>query len=151
MYGVIDFDRNIDLVSESFHATIIEKRIRIIRHINLARTFSSFAPVVRLIFQNLIENSIHFTRTDPEINIRVSENTGVLIIEIADNGEGILAEFQNRIFEMYFRANEKSKGNGLGLYIVKKAVEKLGGTISFVSRLDEGSTFTVTLPFEHKV
>ena len=58
---------------------------------------------------------------------------------------------QHRIFEMYFRANEKSKGNGLGLYVVKKSVEKLGGTISFVSQVGVGSTFIVLLPFEQKV
>ena len=65
-------------------------------------------------------------------------------MEVQDNGEGIPEEFKDRIFEMYFRANERSKGNGLGLYIVKKAVEKLGGTIGLKSELYTGSTFTIS-------
>ena len=53
-------------------------------------------------------------------------------IEIQDNGQGIAKELQDQIFDMYYRANERSKGNGLGLYIVKKAVEKLDGAISVI-------------------
>ena len=64
-------------------------------------------------------------------------------MEIQDNVEGILPEYQERMFEMYFRANERSKGNGLGLYIVKKAVEKLGGTITVASELHQGSSFSI--------
>jgi signal transduction histidine kinase len=60
---------------------------------------------------------------------------------------GIQEEYQSKIFEMYYRGNDKSKGNGLGLYIVKKAVDKLRGNISFRSVEKGGTAFTVTLPF----
>jgi hypothetical protein len=55
-------------------------------------------------------------------------------------------EYKSRIFDMYFRANERSKGNGLGLYIAKKAVEKLNGKIRVISTYLEGSIFTIELP-----
>jgi signal transduction histidine kinase len=71
------------------------------------------------------------------------------VIVIEDNGQGIAAEYQERVFDMYFRGSERSKGNGLGLYIVKKAVEKLNGTIRLETSFGAGSVFTIILPL-HK-
>jgi signal transduction histidine kinase len=70
-------------------------------------------------------------------------------LEVEDNGQGIDPQFQDRIFDMYFRGNERSKGNGLGLYIVKKAVEKLNGQVTFTSVYGKGSTFSVSFPTNH--
>lgn len=150
VYGEIDFDRKIDHVCELLHSSIIDKRVKIVRQVKLERLFYSYPAIIEIIIQNIIENAIYYTRQDPEIIIRIEDQQRTLKIEIGDNGEGIAPEFQNRIFEMYFRANEKSKGNGLGLYIVKKAVDKLGGVISFTSRRGEGTVFTVNLPFDQK-
>ena len=58
-----------------------------------------------------------------------------------------LVKIQN-LHKVYFRGSERSKGNGLGLYIVKKAVEKLHGTVAFTSGIGRGSVFVVTLPLE---
>ena len=55
-------------------------------------------------------------------------------------------EYLDKVFKMFFRANADSKGSGLGLYIVKSALEKLGGTIEVQSMLGQGSTFTLTVP-----
>jgi signal transduction histidine kinase len=63
-----------------------------------------------------------------------------------DNGIGIDTENLNHIFEMFYRASEQSDGSGLGLYIVKNAVDKLGGTIQVESTLGEGTEFKITLP-----
>jgi signal transduction histidine kinase len=68
------------------------------------------------------------------------------VLTFEDNGQGIDELYLQRIFEMYFRANEKSKGNGLGLYIVKKIVDKLRGTVSVKSQFGKGTLITVTLP-----
>ena len=70
-------------------------------------------------------------------------------LEVEDNGQGIDPQFKDRIFDMYFRGNDRSKGNGLGLYIVKKAVEKLNGRITFSSVYGKGSTFLVSFPTNH--
>jgi len=59
---------------------------------------------------------------------------------------GIDQPSQEKIFDMFYRGNDKSKGAGLGLYIVKSAVEKLNGSITVKSKLGEGSEFTVLLP-----
>ena len=75
--------------------------------------------------------------------IRVDDNFQ-LILE--DNGEGIRTEFQDKIFDMFYRASENSKGSGLGLYIVKEMIEKLNGSIKVNSIYGEGSQFVIELP-----
>ena len=67
-------------------------------------------------------------------------------ITFEDNGIGIIEEFQESIFNMFFRATELSEGSGIGLYIVKQAIEKLGGKVHVKSTPDQGSIFTVKLP-----
>ena len=71
-------------------------------------------------------------------------------ISVKDNGSGIPKKFHKPIFNMFFRASEKSTGSGLGLYIVKSAVKKLGGTIEVFSKVREGCEFIVNLPERHE-
>ncbi|MFZ6008876.1 MAG: sensor histidine kinase, partial [Bacteroidota bacterium] len=63
-----------------------------------------------------------------------------------DNGIGISEQLCPKIFDMFFRATERSEGAGLGLYIVRETVEKLHGSISVESTLGEGTTFKVKIP-----
>jgi signal transduction histidine kinase len=63
-----------------------------------------------------------------------------------DNGIGISEENVSRIFEMFFRATSLSTGSGLGLYIVKETIEKLGGTIEVNAALGQGTSFKMILP-----
>jgi signal transduction histidine kinase len=133
-----------DNVCDSFRESLQGKNIKTFCEIGLKETFYSYPALLRIIIENLIENSIFFSGPhDPIIRFKAYSTGGEVVVEIQDNGEGIPPEYQERMFEMYFRANERSKGNGLGLYIVKKAVEKLGGTITVVSELHKGSTFSI--------
>ena len=81
----------------------------------------------------------------PQISLR-SFASDKLYIEVEDNGEGIQDTYKDRIFEMFYRASEQSEGSGLGLYIVKNAVEKLGGQLTVDSKPGAGTTFQITLP-----
>ena len=63
-----------------------------------------------------------------------------------DNGIGIDESNLPRIFEMFYRATEQSDGSGIGLYIVKNAIEKLGGQITVASRFNQGTRFNIILP-----
>ena len=67
-------------------------------------------------------------------------------IKIEDNGIGIPEKEKAKVFNMFYRANEQSKGSGLGLYIVKETVEKLEGTITLKSEEGQGTTFEIYLP-----
>ena len=69
-------------------------------------------------------------------------------IIVADNGAGIAPENQDRIFDMFTRSSDKAEGSGLGLYIVKKALERLNGTVRVQSELGTGTTFEICIPNE---
>jgi len=110
-------------------------------------SFYSYPTIIKVILENLVENAINFKRSDNAfVRLSISKQDEEIVIAVSDNGQGISEEFHSQIFNMYFRGSENSKGNGLGLYIVKKAAEKLGGRISFESVYNQGSTFFVYLP-----
>lgn len=111
--------------------------------------FKSDKSTINTVLQNLIENAIKYARNDvaPIINIGIYKKDDQLYIEVEDNGIGINKNYQSRIFEMFFRANDKVQGSGLGLYILKKAVEKLRGSVQFESNINQGSKFQVLIPY----
>jgi signal transduction histidine kinase len=84
------------------------------------------------------------------ISIKTYIENDLNVIEIADNGIGIKDEFKDHIFEMYF-GTDKNKGSGLGLYIVKEAVDNLKGNIYVSSEYNVGSKFIVSLPNSYEV
>ncbi len=136
-----------DEVLDSFRESIQQKKITVNADIVEKSTFISYPALVKLIFENLVENSIHFSGFDsPFIKIEIKLDDQQMELVVEDNGQGIQEEYQPRIFEMYFRANERSKGNGLGLYISKKAVERLNGWIGFSSEHNKGSVFVIRIP-----
>jgi signal transduction histidine kinase len=69
-----------------------------------------------------------------------------LTLIFEDNGIGIQEAVTTKIFNMFFRGTERSEGAGLGLYIVKQTLDKLGGNITVTARLGTGTTFTVSIP-----
>jgi signal transduction histidine kinase len=103
-----------------------------------------------MVLKNLIENSIQFTRPDlvekPFIRIACQSRVDQLIITFEDNGIGIEEDHLPKIFDLYFRGTSRSTGNGLGLYLVKKALDRMDGTIAVRSKFGKGTTFTITLP-----
>jgi signal transduction histidine kinase len=104
---------------------------------------------LKVVLNNLIGNAFKYhdpAKENPLIEISASKQNGELKIEIKDNGLGISPEHQPKVFDMFYRASEKSKGSGLGLYIVKETIEKMSGIISVESQLSKGTTFTVQLP-----
>jgi PAS domain S-box-containing protein len=101
------------------------------------------------IFRNLISNAIKYSdrkKTQSQISIKIEVNNEKASIYFADNGIGIEEENVKRIFDMFYRASDQSDGSGLGLYIVKNAVDKLSGTIQVNSVVGEGTSFELTLP-----
>jgi hypothetical protein len=106
---------------------------------------------IKVILSNLISNAIKFKNpenTEHKILIIINANQKSVYITITDNGIGILQEHLEHIFKMFFRtltANEK-QGSGIGLYIVKEALEKIGGTIEVASSLETGTSFKIFIP-----
>lgn len=136
-------------IAGSFRYELEHRGVRIETDIRLVRSFVSYPAMVKIIVENLVENAIYFCGTyDPYVRVTAYEDHDKVVIEVRDNGQGIDPQYYGRIFEMYFRGNERSKGNGLGLYIVRKAVEKLHGTVGLETVPMGGSLFRVHLPAE---
>lgn len=143
----IDFNRMIDDCISSFDTVRHFSKITFEKHTPTDLAFYSEWTLLNAILQNLIENAIKYCRGDsPFVKIRVKEEPGALVIEVEDNGVGIAVEHQEKIFEMFYRASQEAEGSGLGLYILKRSVDRLHGTIEIKSEVDFGTTFTVRLP-----
>jgi signal transduction histidine kinase len=123
--------------------------IRSTRKIEIKGAFYSDYSRLLIVFNNLISNAVRYRdawKKDQYLRIDISSDIDKAVITFTDNGIGIQQEYIDKIFKMFFRANADSKGSGLGLYIVKGAIEKLGGTIQVQSKLGEGTTFTMEIP-----
>ncbi len=123
------------------------------RNINILITgkdiyIKSNPSMLTQILSNLIDNAIKYTNEGGKVEVRTKEENGKAIIEVEDNGIGIPDEYQDRIFERFFRVDKsRSKavgGTGLGLAIVKHACIVNGGDIEVESKVGKGSIFRVT-------
>lgn len=112
-------------------------------------TFYSDPLRLGMIFNNLISNAVRYRdpqKTDSFLRIHIKGKDDVAHITFEDNGQGIAEKHLKRIFEMFFRGNQKSEGSGIGLYIVNEALERLKGHIKVESREGIGTTFHLTIP-----
>ncbi|MDO4576346.1 MAG: HAMP domain-containing sensor histidine kinase [Planctomycetia bacterium] len=113
---------------------------------------SSKLPL-EIIIRNLIDNAIKYSGEDPRIQViaRIL-NTGDIALRVSDNGPGIPARMRKKIFQRFWRLGSelerKQKGTGLGLYLVKKCVQQLGGTIDVQNNRNGkgGASFLVRIP-----
>jgi len=105
---------------------------------------------IMLAFHNLVGNAIKYTPAGGEVRIQVDVQTDKLVLHVADNGIGISEDDAARVFEKFYRAQDKrvSKitGSGLGLALARQVIQLHGGDISVESHIDKGSTFTLVLP-----
>jgi signal transduction histidine kinase len=105
-------------------------------------------PHLRSIVYNLLSNALRYRAPGrvPEVHLRATCASGQLVLAVQDNGLGLSAEQQSKLFRLFKRLHPHVQGSGVGLYAVKKVVENAGGTITVQSEAGVGSTFTVTLP-----
>ncbi len=104
---------------------------------------------MEILINNVLSNAVKYLDTDKEysyltISVKINKDSFLLVFE--DNGLGIEEIYQDKIFDMFYRANAYSLGSGLGLYIVKGIVEKLNGNVTMFSTFGKGTTFTFTIP-----
>lgn len=106
------------------------------------------SKLLTYILNNLITNAIKFSTAGSVIRVELKEGTGKIYLNVSDEGIGIPDEDQQNLFDPFFRArnSRETSGTGLGLAIVKQCVESLKGDISFTSKLNQGTSFSITLP-----
>jgi signal transduction histidine kinase len=143
----IDFNKMIGECISSFKGLPNFSSITFKKVVQPNIEFYSVWTLLNAILQNLIENAIKYSSENfPYVEIKVEQTESLFLIEVSDNGQGIAREHQSRVFEMFYRATQNASGTGLGLYILKRSVDRLKGTIEIQSEVGVGSTFTVKLP-----
>lgn len=147
--GEIDFQK---LINDNFERMqFMPGYERIVKEIFIHGDSHFYSDNFRLslILNNLISNAIKYSDSskDPSfIHITINLLPEKVYLTFKDNGIGIEKSYIQKVFNMFFRATEKNEGAGLGLYIVKEAVEKLGGTIELESQIGKGTAFKIQLP-----
>ena len=105
--------------------------------------------------ENLLSNAIRYSKDGDEIAISATETEDACVINVSDTGIGIAQKDLNHIFDMFYRATDsrREEGMGIGLSVVKSIVDTHGWTIGVRSKAGKGSTFTIRIPkkAEHDV
>ena len=146
----IDFHSLLSEVLESMeymeHASEIKKEISITQ----SAPFFSDTHRLNVILNNLVSNAYKYSSTHRRqgfVQIEIEATAKKVHIQISDNGQGIPEAQLGKIFDRGYRAsNEGASGSGLGLYFVKEAIDKMGGTVHVSSSLGQGTCFTIDLP-----
>jgi hypothetical protein len=118
------------------------------QHQNETQTITIDGDMVKNILINLLSNASKYSPEGADILLTTAVHSNQLVLSVKDWGIGIPELDQDKLFTNFFRARNARHlpGTGLGLYIVKRSVDLLGGTIAFESRLKSGTTFTIQLP-----
>ncbi len=118
--------------------------------LNISSQYSAYSDTdrLKLILNNLLSNSIRYRAYSQKLLIVVDViiEKDDIQISITDNGLGIQKEYQEKVFEMFYRASDQNTGSGLGLFIVKETIDKLKGKIKLESVINKGTTFTISIP-----
>jgi signal transduction histidine kinase len=116
----------------------------------LPKTIVSDSDLLYQIFENLLSNSVKYSKDGQEVDFTVWLENGNLKASVKDKGIGIPEKEHDQLFDRFFRAKNVGiiEGSGLGLSIVKKSLEVLNGDISFESAQGKGTTFNISIPIK---
>jgi PAS domain S-box-containing protein len=140
----------VDDILRELAPDIAKKKHVVNKEVTVDEPVVTDARMIRIAIHNLLTNAIKYTPASGTVVVRITRMPFSSTVAVSDSGYGIPLEEQDRIFSKMFRAKNAKKvstsGTGLGLYLTKSFVEKLGGTITFTSTEGKGTTFTITLP-----
>lgn len=150
----INVDASLQTIIHDHEARIVSKQLK--TNISIAPDLPKISidkNLFEAMIQNIISNAIDYTDISGTVGVSAKKEGEYLTISVSDTGIGIPIQDKDRIFEKLYRAENattiKPDGNGLGLYITKKFLDLIGGSISFISEEHKGSTFTVKIPITH--
>ena len=146
---VIDLSELLRVSTLNFESLFEKKNLKLECDIDDIKIVSS-ASLLEIVFNNLISNAIKFTDDGGKISISLKQDNDFAIIKIKDTGCGISKEVGKHIFDKFYQGDtsHSAEGNGLGLALVKKVIDIIGGEISVKSQINKGTTFTIKLKKE---
>ncbi len=145
----VDFELMIEDVIESVKSYLNTNDVHIDSSINQKHSFKGDIFRIRVILSQLISNAIKFKKEDQKqarIKIEIEADLNEVNINVRDSGVGILTDHVQKVFQIFFKGSSKSAGSGIGLYIVKEALDRMGGEISVDSKPGEGTLFSIKIP-----
>lgn len=138
------------LINETFNHLLLsgsKETVERMISVEQEKPFYSDNWRLKVILNSLISNAIRYRNgKDPIIKVKVRVGEEKARVSIEDNGKGIAKEHLSNVFKMFYRATDDGHGSGLGLYIVKEAVERLNGSIKINSKVGEGTTVNFEIP-----
>ena len=149
----VNLEELVDEAVQLVHREAANRDIEIVQETDSSlNTIWSDPYRLRQVFINLLTNAIHATGSGGKITI-CSKSAGEeeIKLTVCDTGEGIPKENLEKIFEPFFSTKSPGEGTGLGLFVTRGILEKLGGTVEVKSRLGHGTSFCVKFPMHHKV
>lgn len=144
----INVEELIHSVYEDLHYMVHAPEFKTSVSVNQPEAFFSDETRLRIIIRNLLSNALRYgygKGSPKKIDVTGKVDSTGLTIHIRDYGPGIAMEHHDNIFKMFYRANESSDGTGLGLYIVKETIEKMGGSVQ-MDTSDKGTRFSLFIP-----
>jgi signal transduction histidine kinase len=146
---VADINEIIEIALQQLRPLATEKNIRIQTELEPMFSVEFDTILIKEVLVNLIDNAIKYTPRGGQISIYSSETEDSIFVKVKDNGEGIRSEDLDTVWGKFTRGKDqdmKSKGTGLGLYLVKYFIELHGGKVNLDSKIGSGSTVSFTLP-----
>jgi len=153
-HEALDLNQIIEEVFEESRFSTDLDKINVEVDVDIHEVFYSDYRRIKVLFNNLISNAIRYSNKNGQekwikVAAKISEKEAD--ISVSDNGIGIKPEHLTKIFDMFYRGTDDVPGSGLGLYIAKETLQKLGGEISVESTFGAGSTFHFRIPNAVKV
>lgn len=146
-----DMVAHLRMLTESFKMYARQKYIDVTFYTDKVTFDVDFVPsYVTKIIRNLVSNALKFTPKGGVVKITLRSKENNVVIEVSDTGVGLRAEEKEHVFDMFYQAGDtRVAGSGVGLALVKRLVDKLGGEITVDSSAGVGTTFCIVLPGKH--
>lgn len=148
---VSDINEVIEEVLQQLSPLAVEKNIRIKTDLEPLFSLEFDLTLIKEVVLNLVENAIKYTAPEGQITVTSREKDDFVTVEIKDTGEGIHADDLDKVWGKFTRGSDqdmRSKGTGLGLYLVKYFIELHGGQVHLTSELGVGTVVSFSLPLE---
>lgn len=146
---IINFNEILDSIQKEICQAGILNEIVYTHEMDVSTSFINDYKLIYTIFKNVIDNSAKYFNPEnkiTEIKIKIVDYRQGVKVTVIDNGVGIPKDLQPKIFDMFFRGTDQSKGSGLGLYLVKKIIDKLEGVIRVESFFFKGTKMEIYIP-----
>ena len=129
----------------NFEHILDERQIELLTELDDTIILNSDEKLLDIVWNNLLSNAMKFTDEGGAVHVKVQQQNGYAVVSVADNGCGMTEEEQRHIFDKFYQADTShaTKGNGLGLALVRQIVELLNGKVEVKSAVEKGSEFVV--------